>query len=105
MDQHVDIVREEVRKYAGSGRGAGLRLFSLLDDEQQHYGVIAMDEPRTHRAAGVVVMARVVEEGVIIEEDRTDKPLVDALLQRGISRRRIMLAYAGESAFPSETLA
>jgi hypothetical protein len=30
------------------------------------------------------------------EEDPTDKKLVDALLQRGIPREQIVLAYAGE---------
>jgi hypothetical protein len=91
--------KNDIGKYAGSGRGAGLRLFSIMDDEQKHYAVIAIDVPRSHRAAGVVILARVVEQGVIIEEDRTDKPLVDALLQRGIPRGQVMLAYQGEETF------
>jgi sulfur carrier protein ThiS len=33
---------------------------------------------------------------VIIEYDGTDKPLLDALLQRGIPREQIVLAYQGE---------
>ena len=32
----------------------------------------------------------------MIEEDTTDKKLIDALLQRGIPRGQIVLAYEGE---------
>lgn len=44
----------------------------------------------------VVVLARVVGDKVVIEEDNTDKKLIDALRQRGIPREQIILAYAGE---------
>jgi hypothetical protein len=35
---------------------------------------------------------------IIIERDVNDKLLVDALLDAGVARRQIVLAYAGESA-------
>lgn len=96
MDQMVNILREEVRKYAGTGRGANIRLFPVLDDERSTYVVTAVDYPKREREAGVVVLARIVANTIIIEEDLTDKPLVDALLQRGIPRSQIVLAYANE---------
>jgi len=91
-----DIVREEVAKYAGSGRGANIILFPLLDDERQLYAVNAVDYPTREEVPLVIVLARVVDDKVVIEEDTTDKKLVDALLQRGIPREKIVLAYAGE---------
>ncbi|MDZ4766262.1 MAG: element excision factor XisI family protein [Chloroflexota bacterium] len=96
MDTFVQIVKEEVRKYAANGRGAGLRLFALLDDERRTYAVNAADHPVRKDVVGVMVMARIVGDVVVIEEDTTDKPLIDALLQRGIARDRIVLAYVGE---------
>lgn len=98
MEPLSQIVREEVKKYAASGRGANLRLFALLDDEQQVYGVNAIDHPRREdsEAAGVVVLARIVDNVVVVEEDATNKPLVDALLQRGVPRNQIVLAYEGD---------
>lgn len=92
----TEIVREEVIKYAAQGRGAGAILFPSLDDERQTYTVIAVDFPTREDYAGVVVFARVVDDKVVIEEDTTDKKLVDALLQRGIPREQIILAYDGE---------
>jgi hypothetical protein len=94
-----EIVCEEVRKYAGSGRGLDLRLYFLRDDDHHVYAVNAIDDPSEtdEEIAGVVVMARVVEDRVVIETDASDKPLSDALMQRGIERDHIILAYQGEA--------
>jgi hypothetical protein len=96
MDRLAQIVQTEVEKYAGSGRGANIRLFPVIDEKRQTYTVTAVDYP-THKApAMIVVLARLVGETVVIEEDVTDKPLLDALLQQGIPRNQIVLAYQGE---------
>jgi hypothetical protein len=48
----------------------------------------------------VIVMAQVVRDQVVIIEDITDKPLVDALVHNAaIPRDKIILAYKGEQ-FP-----
>ena len=98
MDRLHQILHEEVLAYAGSGGGAKLRRIALMDDVRRVYGVIAIDHPRREdrRASGVIVLARIVENRVVIEEDATDKPLVDALEQRGVPREQIILAYLGE---------
>lgn len=56
----------------------------------------AVDYPKLREVAGVVVLARIVSNKVVIEEDTTDKQLVDALLQRGVAREQIVLAYTDE---------
>ena len=43
------------------------------------------------------LIARVVDERVIIDGDANNKPLIDALLQAGVPRRQIVLVYAGET--------
>ena len=96
MDILGQIVREEVEKYVAGGRGANILLFAILDDERSIYVVNAVDYLKRDDVAGVVVMARIVGNRVIIEEDMTDKKLVNALQQRGILRDQIVLAYAGE---------
>ena len=96
MDRLKDITREEVKKYEAGGRGVGGILFALLDEARAAYTVIAVDYPIREDYATVVVLARVVGDKVVIEEDTTDKKLVDALIQRGIPREQIVLAYEGE---------
>jgi hypothetical protein len=92
------IVRQEVHKYASSGEGVNLRLFPILDDDHQHYTVIAVNHPIRQHEPGIVVMVRIFDDKVIIEEDNTNKQLVAALMQRGVPREQIILAYTGESA-------
>lgn len=91
-----EILKQEVKKYSGSGRGANILLFPVLDDENRVYSVVSVDYPSHKEYAGVVVLARIVNNKVVIEEDTTDKKLVDALLQRGIPRDQILLAYNGD---------
>jgi hypothetical protein len=92
----VTILRQEVAEYASNGRGGNILLFPLLDDTHQIYAVNAVDYPTRKDVAGVVVLARIAENKIVIEEDATDRQLVDALLQKGVPREQIVLAYAGE---------
>ena len=96
MDTLKQTLREEVKKYAAGGRGINVLLFAILDDEQRIYAVNAVDYPERKDVADVVVLARLVDDVIVIEEDMTDKKLVDALMQRDISRDKIVLAYQGE---------
>jgi hypothetical protein len=96
MDRIIDIVREEVIKYAGGGIGGNIRLFPVCDDIRHIYTVNAVDYPNYRELAGVVVLARIVGDKVVIEHDATDKPLLEALMARGIPREQIILAYASE---------
>jgi hypothetical protein len=98
VDNLVETTREEVRKYAGQGEGIGLKLYPTLDDVRRIYTVIAVHTlPADEHSTGIVVMAQVMDEHVVILADNTDKPLVDALMQKGVPREQIVLAYAGES--------
>lgn len=94
MDSLDKIVRDTVFSYVGGG--FNLKLFPLYNDELKIYAVNVVDSPVRKQAAGVVLIARVVDDQVVIEEDTTDRPLFQALMQRGIPRDKIILAYAGE---------
>lgn len=95
MADLLTIVRQEVQKYGRSG--IGVRFFPIFDEQRQTYAINAIDQPQRQHPMGVVVMARVVDDKVIIEEDHTDHPLVEVLVQAGIPRDQIILAYAGEN--------
>jgi hypothetical protein len=95
MASLTDLVKEVVFGYATAG--LKLRTFALSNEEQAAYAVIVVDWPERHRPAGVVVLTRVEGDQVIIEEDLTDRPLVEALVNAGIPRERIVLKYAEES--------
>jgi hypothetical protein len=98
----ADITREEVEKYVGVSFTA--KSYPVLDDKNQIYTAITIDNDLNLRPALPIVMAQVVDNKVIILEDTTiDKPLYEALMQAGIPRDQIVLAYAGET-IPTENV-
>jgi hypothetical protein len=95
MDNLKEMVKQAVFGYAGGG--FNLRTFRMSDEENQVYAVTIVDYPIHKHDAGILVMARIEGDQVLIEEDTTDRPLLDALVQAGIPREKIVLAYAGET--------
>lgn len=91
------IVQREVAAYARV-RGWKSKVFYVGDEKQQIYSVVVVpddDHPFISNAR-VNVMARIVNDKVVIDEDLTDRPLYEALEEAGIPREQIVLAYAGE---------
>jgi hypothetical protein len=96
VDELTPIVQREVADYAGPAFND--TTYYVEDQKHQIYTVIIVsndDHPPYSRTA-VVVMARIVADKVIIDEDITDRPLYEELLRAGIPREKIVLAYAGE---------
>ncbi len=78
--------------------GKGLNGYAYLahDSEQDVYTVISVGYIRQRRFVDANLIVRLLGDRIIIERDQNDKPLVDALVQAGIPRKQIILAYAGE---------
>jgi hypothetical protein len=92
----AEITRREVDLYAATSDTA--HFYPVLDDENQNYAVVVVENDRSEDPVWLVMLARVVGDYVVIEEDRTDKPLVDALMVNGgVPRDKIVLAYRGET--------
>jgi hypothetical protein len=92
-----DIIRQEIESYTGEVYKATSYL--ITDSKQHTYIVVVVpdhDYP-TRAKPGIVVMARVVGDKVVIDEDITDRPLYEELMRAGIPREQIVLAYAGET--------
>jgi hypothetical protein len=90
-----EIVRREVDLYAANSLQG--YTYPVLDDDNQHYTALHISHYPPEFPPSIIVMARVVNDKIIIEVDNTDKPLVNALMQNaGIAREDIILAYAGE---------
>jgi hypothetical protein len=94
MDR-LKILAEEVQKYAVAG--FNLKTFYLCNLAEQVYAVVIIDSPLRKWPPALMILARAEQDYIIIEADITDKPLVEALIARGLSRESLILAYAGES--------
>ena len=85
------ILVEEMQKYAGEGLNA---LSYLTENEAENlYTVVDIASVRGKRIVGTVLVARLQDDRIIIELDHNNKPLVDALIARGVSESQIVLAY------------
>jgi hypothetical protein len=85
------ILVEEMQKYAGEG----LNAYSYLTENETEnlYTVVDIANVRGKRIVGTVLVARLQDDRIIIELDHINKPLVDALIARGVSESQVILAY------------
>lgn len=95
QEQLTIIVKREIERYEGYSFTS--QVYSLCDNLQHRYAVVSVPNLPRPYPSRVIVMARVVGDKIFIDEDITDKPLVDALLQNGnVPGDQIVLLYAGE---------
>lgn len=104
MSNLRDVLKSEISKYVGSGIRANSRLFLMLDDHHQLYAVNSVDEPRTDAVATVLLMARIVGDTIIIEEDHTATKLAYVLMMRGIPPEQIKINYYDEDLLTNNNL-
>jgi hypothetical protein len=92
--EFTQVVCEVVEAYA-TAMHLG-KSYPVSDHARQYYTVVDIPDHPPQFPVGISVMARVVGDKVIIDADMTDRPLWEALVQAGIPREQIVLAYAGE---------
>ena len=97
----TQIVQREVQDYAGSMLKG--KSYTVVNTEEHVFAVVDVPDhfPRKFPVS-IAVMARIVGDLVIIDEDTTDRPLVNELTRAGIPREQIICTYIGES-LPQET--
>lgn len=94
MENLRDVVLDTMQGY--TGRGLNAHSYFTSDELNQFYTVITVAKSKDKRINHISLLVRLQGDVVIIEEDINNKPLVDALVQNGILREQIILAYAGE---------
>jgi XisI protein len=97
----TEIVQREVEGYAGPVLEG--KSYVVYNPNQHIFTVIDVPDhfPRKFEA-GIAVMARIVGDKVVIEEDIHDRPLVNELVRAGIPREQIICTYIGEK-LPEES--
>src|SRR5260221_7369860 len=94
MDTLKEIVDREVRSYVGHGVNGYSYL--IANPDQTAWTVVFVLNIDGQRVVRSGLIVRLWKETVLIEQDTNEPPLVDALVQAGIPRSQIILAYAGE---------
>jgi hypothetical protein len=94
----MDTVKQTVREVMQGYAGKVLNGYSYLtqNDDGSVFTVVVVAHLHGKHHSGVSVVVRIVDDHVVIERDQNDKTVLDALVQAGIPRQQIILAYAGE---------
>lgn len=95
MGDLAKILKETMSDYAQEAVNGYTYLTSSDDDT--FFSVIAVADIKGKKHVFMSLVARIQGDIVIIEHDANNKPLVDALVQNGIAREKIVLSYLGET--------
>jgi hypothetical protein len=93
-DTLKSIVYAVLQEYAGEAANGYVSL--TTNPEDTLFTLTAIGTAKGRRFVNTAVVVSIEGDVVIIERDQTDKSVVDALLQAGVARERIVCAYAGE---------
>jgi hypothetical protein len=87
-------VRQAMQGYARRGLNSSSTL--MHSDDDSFISVVTVPDAK-EAPAFTSLLVRISGDTIIVERDQNSKPLVDALVQAGIPRSRIILVYAGEA--------
>ena len=89
------ILMKELEGYTGAGLNDVAYVTS--NEAERIYTIVDFTTVRGKRLCSTVLVARLAGDRVVIELDRHDKLLVDALQARGVPETQIVLAYLGDA--------
>ena len=94
----MDNIKGALIKALEGYTGKAFNGYSYLTSsgDQQHFVVTSVGIVQGQRIVNIGLIVQFVHDTIIIDRDINSKPLVDALVQLGIPREKIILAYAGE---------
>ena len=95
MDTLTETLRRAVAGYAGEMLNGYSYLTTNAD--QTVFVIVGLGYIGDRHFVDTSLVARVERDSIVIECDVNNKPLVDALLEVGVPRSQIILAYAGET--------
>jgi hypothetical protein len=80
-----------------TGRALNGYSYLTVSPDRQIFTVVSIGDIRGKRIVDAGLIVRLAGDLIVVERDVNDKPLVDALIQAGVARQQIVLAYAGEA--------
>ncbi|NJK46049.1 MAG: XisI protein [Pleurocapsa sp. SU_196_0] len=96
VSEYRRIVRELLEAYASLGRenrGEDEQTFVLVDAAQNHYQVMHTGWAGKRRHYGCVIHMEIRGEKIWVHQDSTDADPVGELLERGVPKEDIVLAF------------
>jgi hypothetical protein len=92
---NLNLIRQAIAEYAKPAL-TGEASYLTQSDDGKLFSVVDVYQAQGKHYADTGLVVRIEGKYVIIEHDMNNKPPVDALVQVGIPRSQLVLAYAGE---------
>ena len=103
MDTLKQILLDVMTGYTGKGLNGTSYL--TCNTDKNIFAVISIGDLQHEHIANSGLIVRLIDDFIVIEQDMNNKILLDALLQAGVPREKIVLAYAGEKLPDAEPIA
>ena len=94
----MDRLRETLIAVLEGYTGKAFNGYSYLTSsaDQRHFVITSVGTVQGKRIINTGLVVQLTGDIIIIDRDINNKPLIDALVQAGIPRQQIILAYLGE---------
>ncbi len=96
VKEYSEIIKRllcEREKLARASLPQGLEVTCLFDDTTGYYALLTVGWMKEERVSGTTLLLRIKDGKIRVEEDLTDAPIVDDLVDAGVPRRDIILAF------------
>ncbi|GEM_PF-473976 len=95
MDRVETTIHDVIAEYAKPGLNAVS--YMMYSKDQKMIAIVDQSVQKGEKHTDVGLLVRLIEDWIVVEYDANSEPLYEALMQAGIPRERIILAYAGET--------
>lgn len=100
MDNIVKIVKEMLNEYLIDLRqgtqNEGIEYKLIADETSHNYQIIALGWKGLNRFYNLLFHIEIIDDKVWIQEDKMEYSIAERLLERGIPKKQIVLAYFPE---------
>jgi hypothetical protein len=94
LARYTTIIKKILQEDASYGPSHGeIEPHLVFDDEHRSYQLMYVGWDRRRRVHGVIYHLRIQNDKIYIEEDTSNQPIAESLLEAGVPREDIVLAF------------
>jgi hypothetical protein len=96
VKEYREIIKRLLRERENLARPSlpeGLEVTCLFDDTTGQYALLTIGWMQQERVSGTTLLLRIKGGKIRVEEDWTDAPIVDDLIDAGVPKQDIVLAF------------
>lgn len=96
VKEYAEIVKRLLRERERIARPSlpeGLEVTGLFDDVSRQYALLSVGWMQGERVSGAILLLRIKDGKIWVEDDGTDAPIADDLVEAGIPIHDIVLGF------------